>query len=110
MNKGQFKKGQGRSPNAGRKKGTPNKKREAILEVVAREGEDPLIVLARQTKSPDEDKRIYAAVQLMPYCHPKLSAIEISEDPESPVGDALADKHLAKLKELHVAAAKERKK
>lgn len=105
---GKFQPGQKKLPNAGRKAGTPNKRTQAILELV-REYGDPLLVLAAELKNPEYDKRIYAADKLMPYCYPKLTAVQVSNDPENPIGQT-HDRLKQELIEVMRKAKEERSK
>lgn len=77
----QFKKGQPRPPNAGRKKGSLNKATErklGYIENVRVSGKDPITFFADilRDEAMPLDIRMVAAKELAPYMHPKLSSIE----------------------------------
>jgi hypothetical protein len=95
----------------GRKKGTPNKARQDLWAICQKHKCDPfegMVILAMAEVDPD--KQFDKLERIAQYVIPKCKAIEISENPDAPIGGALADKHLAKVKELHLLASKERKR
>ncbi len=86
----------GARPNAGRKKGVPNKttverlqRRQALIEKAEAEGILPLeLMLATMRKSweaGNETEAFRQAVECAPYCHAKLSTTKVSGDPDAPV-------------------------
>jgi len=73
-----FTKGKARPANAGRKKGTPNKKTQDLLERCAQRGVDPFEVLLELCQSDDDAIRLQAAKEACKYIHPQRKAIEMS--------------------------------
>lgn len=72
-----FKKGAPRLPNAGRKKGAPNKRTVEIQEMIkAKIGMTlPEALMEYAAEHPRERKEIY--VELLPYVCPKLSSVQM---------------------------------
>jgi hypothetical protein len=94
----------------GKKKGTPNKDKQRVLDLCKQYGgKEPVEVLAIELNCGVPERAVWAADKLMPYCYPKLSSVVLAEDPANPFGEISENKFLDKIKELHVAAAKERK-
>ncbi len=82
-----FKKGQKRPPNAGRKKGSKNKRTRAKEAAIAASGLTPrefLLALMRNTRK-DLATRIQAAVAVAPYVHQRLAATTIETPPGRPL-------------------------
>lgn len=71
-----FEVGKPRHPNAGRKKGTPNKSSLPIEEVCRFHNCNPLEALIECMKDPEQ--RFNAAKELMQYLYPKRKALEVS--------------------------------
>lgn len=70
----------GKRPNAGRKKGTPNKATADRQKAVEDSGLTPLdymLAILRDEDMPT-DSRFEAAKAAAPYVHPKLSAVDVS--------------------------------
>ena len=71
----------------GRKKGTPNKTSATVRELLAAEGIDPIQKILREVEqllSPMD--RIYVWLKILPYTYPQLKSVEISGDPDAPIG------------------------
>jgi hypothetical protein len=72
----------GKRPGAGRKKGSATKKTREIAEKAMAEGLTPLEVMLRAMKEHIKAKRWDDAAAIAkdaaPYCHPKLSAVEMT--------------------------------
>jgi hypothetical protein len=77
----------GKRPGAGRKKGVPNKKTQAVLEKIAESGLTPLEYMLKVMRDEGEDshRRLTAAQAAAPYVHAKLSSIEVSGKDGGPV-------------------------
>jgi hypothetical protein len=69
----------------GRKKGTPNK-RSAVLIKAMESGESPLDYMLRVMRDSRAapERRDQMAKAAAPYIHPRLTAIEVSDNDESP--------------------------
>lgn len=77
-------KGTPRSPNAGRKKGTPNKKSQALIDKCNEFGVDPFAILLDFAKnSVDPKMKFDAAKEVSQYLYPKRKATEISMEEEN---------------------------
>ena len=72
----------GKRKGAGRPAGVPNKKTREVVEAVEESGETPLNYLLRvmRDKKKDLKDRIDAAKSAAPYCHAKLSNIEVTSE------------------------------
>lgn len=75
-------------PGAGRPKGSQNKSTVEQIEAVKATGMTPLEYLTSvyQDVGQDESKRIDAAKAAAPYVHAKLNSVELTGDPDKPVG------------------------
>ena len=74
-----FKVGDKRPPNAGRKKGTPNKKTKELLEVLGSfNPAEKLMQLYEE--SDDKDLKASIAKELMKYIYPQRKAVEMTGD------------------------------
>ncbi len=82
-----FKPGQARPPNAGRKKGTPNKARALLLDIATKElGVEPIVEMCRRYKTATDDKQAdFLLKEITSYCYPKPKAIEISGQDGEPI-------------------------
>jgi hypothetical protein len=80
MNDGQFKKGMPRPLGAGRKKGTLNRKTEALVEKCERMGIDLFEALLDLAKSPDPTIRLSALREAIQYIYPKRKAVELTAE------------------------------
>lgn len=74
-----FYKGMKRLEGAGRKKGTPNKRTEALFEKCERMGVDPFSALLEFVNHPDPMLRLAALKEICSYLYPKKKAIEVTE-------------------------------
>lgn len=78
-----------KNPNAGRKKGTPNKDKQALRERLAAMGCDPIDGMAKIAQEAMSEKDYPLAgnmfKELARYTYPALKAIELSSNPEQPV-------------------------
>lgn len=94
---GQFKPGHKKT--GGRQKGTPNKRtveRQRMLDKAKLDGTDPMsfaVSILRDPNMPFKERQ-WAAEQLFPYSHPKLSSIE------SRTGGATHEERLEMLRKL----------
>lgn len=99
-NNGKFKKGQKRPENAGRKKGTPNKRTAEIAERL--KGVDivgELLEIARTTEK--EETKVAVYKELLKYAYPQLKAVELDIDKSTGINIVVADKkHQKMLEEL----------
>lgn len=77
-----FEKGKPRHPNSGRKKGTPNKVTQSLMQIVEESGIDPFKRLLELTQSLDERIAVKACAEVCSYVYPKRKAIEHSFDPK----------------------------
>ena len=68
-----------RPEGAGRKKGTPNKRTEALFEKCERMGVDPFASLLEFANHPDPMLRLAALKEICSYLYPKKKAIEVTE-------------------------------
>jgi hypothetical protein len=70
----------GARPNAGRKKGSPNKTTQEQREAIKASGLTPLEYMLRVMRDEDQDeaRRLHAANMAAPYVHAKLSSVELS--------------------------------
>ena len=77
----------GLRPGAGRPAGSLNRKTREQVEAIEASGLTPLQYLTSvyQDEGADEARRIDAAKAAAPYVHPKLNAIELSGDKDSPL-------------------------
>lgn len=83
------KKGQGKTPGSGRKKGTPNKKTLAVAEAFAAAKLDPVRMLANALKKAPYDIKVKAALALMEFIYPKRKAVEITDDSPADEGTSV---------------------
>jgi len=69
----------------GRKKGTPNKRSVELIELLE-SGESPLHYMLRVMRDPKAgpERRDQMAKATAPYMHPRLTAIEVSDNDEIP--------------------------
>lgn len=82
-NGGQFQKGQKRPPNAGRKKGTPNKKTAQFKEILG--DFDTVVELKNLYATTDKDDLKFAICkEFLKYEYPQRKAVEIANDIELP--------------------------
>jgi hypothetical protein len=84
-----FKPGQKRPPNAGRKKGTPNKKTRELVAVLDELNVNPVQALIDLIPNLEEAKQADVYLKLLEYVYPKRRAIEVSADDN--MIDSLAD-------------------
>jgi hypothetical protein len=78
-----FKKGQPRPANAGRKKGTPNRKTQDLLAICERLGVNPfesMVQAAQEIIEPEA--RVNAWEKVCQYILPKRKAVEIANEDE----------------------------
>lgn len=77
----------GPRPGAGRPKGVPTRKNQALRDAVAKGGITPLdyLLSVMRNKQGDPEMRLDAAKAAAQYVHPKLAAIEHSGDRNAPV-------------------------
>ena len=70
----------GKNPNAGRRKGIPNKASRAKEDAIAQSGLTPLEYLLSVMRDEESTKgeRVDAAKAAAPYIHPKLMSTELS--------------------------------
>ena len=99
-NNGKFQKGQKRPENAGRKKGTPNKRTAEIVERL--KGVDivgELLEIARTAKKAETKIAVYK--ELLKYTYPQLKAVELDLDKSTGINIVVDDKkHKDMLEEL----------
>lgn len=69
-------KGEPRTPGSGRKKGTPNKRTQNLMEICAEEGIDPFRALCRSAK--ESERSLH---ELCQYVLPKRKALEHTFEP-----------------------------
>lgn len=80
---GKFKVGEKRPANAGRKKGTPNKKTKELIEILgAFNPAEKLVEIFNETD--DKDLKASIAKELMKYVYPQRKAVEMTGDIELP--------------------------
>ena len=80
---GKFKVGEKRPANAGRKKGTPNKKTKELIEILgAFNPAEKLVEIFNETD--DKDLKASIAKELMKYVYPQLKAVEMTGDVQLP--------------------------
>lgn len=62
----------------GRKKGTPNKRTQAVAKQAAAKGLTPIEFMLQVLRNPQStfEQRQWAANAAAPYCHPRLAAVE----------------------------------
>lgn len=78
---GQFKKGEARLPNAGRKKGTPNVKTLMLEKIFELNGYSPSEELLKLLPSLDEKDQAKVHLELMQYLYPKRKELpDLSEE------------------------------
>ena len=77
----------GRRAGAGRKPGVRNKKTIEILNAVESSGITPLEFLLSVMRDEEAERnvRMQAAQAAAPYCHSKLSSVEVSGDADNPL-------------------------
>lgn len=75
---GKFVKGAPRPPNAGRTKGTPNKKTQSLLELCESEGVNVFQAILKLCKHPDESIQFSALKEAAQYIYPKRKSLEHS--------------------------------
>jgi hypothetical protein len=76
-------KGQARPKDAGRKKGTPNKKTEALEEICARHGLNPFEGMVKLALEADDiNIRFNSLKEICQYLYPKRKALEVSSSNE----------------------------
>lgn len=70
----------GARPGAGRKKGSQNRLSKKNLEIAEKAGPTPLEFLLRVMNNDveDMDRRLDAAKAAAPYCHSKLTSVQVS--------------------------------
>ena len=79
-------KGKPRPKNAGRKKGTPNKRSQEALEIFRQQNFNPLIRMIKQAReTKDESIRASLLRELAQYAYPKRKAIEHSGPDGGPI-------------------------
>jgi len=74
----QYKKGDQRPQGSGRKPGSKNKKSFLVLEVLENNGIDIVQKIIDSLPSLQPQDQVKALIALLPYCFPKLTAIEVS--------------------------------
>jgi hypothetical protein len=93
-----------KTPGSGRKKGTPNKMTQSVMDICAEMGFDPvrgLVQLALTAE--DESNRVTAHKELMKYIYPQRKAVEHSGTIDTglqSIIDNLKDKTPEELKEI----------
>ena len=106
MNQGQFKKGLPRPVGAGRKRGSLNRKSEALIEKCERQGIDPFNALLELAASDDQNIKLSALKEICSYLYPKRLALDQSVEVSGPDGrpiemkavyDELSDVELGQL-------------
>lgn len=76
-------KGSIKTPGSGRKRGTPNRSTQRVLDLCLEvAGTEPVIVLAKALLDPEQCN--WAADKLMPYCYPKPVADGEQPDAHEP--------------------------
>lgn len=73
-----FEKGKPRHVNAGRKKGTPNKRTQLLSVAIENTSKNPFMVLFGLLDDKDKYLRLQAAKELCKYLEPALRAVEHS--------------------------------
>jgi hypothetical protein len=70
----------GKREGAGRKPGTPNKATQEQRDAIAASGLTPLeyMLQVMRDEAADETRRLEAAKSAAPFCHARLSAVELS--------------------------------
>ena len=74
-----------RMPGSGRKKGTPNKRSQAIIERIESSGKDPLAVMLDLLDDEDANLRFQASKELLGYLYAKRKAIEVTGADGAPI-------------------------
>jgi hypothetical protein len=80
MSRGTFKPGCPRPPNAGRKKGTPNKATQQLREILDAEGLDPAKKLAELLPNLTPEKQADICLKLMDFLYPKRKAVALTNE------------------------------
>lgn len=80
-----FQPGAPRLPNAGRKKGTPNKKTLKLIEIMDELKYDPARALIELLPELDPKDKAFVHVKLMEYKYPKRRPEDADGDPENPI-------------------------
>ena len=75
-----FTKGAPRPANAGRKKATPNKRSLLVREILEANSIDLVPQLIARINQLPHNSQIPFLMQLLPYCYPRLTAVEVSGD------------------------------
>lgn len=81
----------------GRQKGTPNKKTADLFALCEKRGVVPFEKLLEFMSHPDPSFALRATEIACSYLYPKRKQIELSEDPDAPIGEALAEKATEKI-------------
>ena len=85
----------GRRPGAGRKKGSLTRKTREIANQAAEEGVSPLEVMLKAMRvyydAGDYANAATFAAAAAPYCHPRLSAVQVRGDGLGPVIQVICD-------------------
>jgi|SRR6185437_457708 len=90
-----FKPGDPRPPNSGRKKGKPNKKTEALHELLLASGLEPVENLKRLLPTLEPEKQADVYLKLLEFIYPKRKAVEITiEDIPDEVFEKEAERRL----------------
>lgn len=81
-----------KTPGSGRKKGTPNKSRETLLEICARRGVVPFEALIEIYQTAEKEETQLAAIkEAAKYIYPQLKAIEHSGEINNPYLELSSD-------------------
>lgn len=72
---------------AGRPKGTPNRKTVQLQNDIEQSGLTPLEFMLQVMRDPEQDqgRRLHAANMAAPYCHAKLSSVELTGKDGAPM-------------------------
>ncbi|MGE4131898.1 MAG: hypothetical protein AB7F86_09680 [Bdellovibrionales bacterium] len=77
MHNGQFKKGEPRPPNAGRRAGVPNKRNKAVRDLIEESGKNPIATMLDLLDHPEVGIRFQAAKELASYMYAKPRTLEV---------------------------------
>lgn len=77
-----FKPGMPRPANAGRKKGTPDKKSLLVKEILENNGINLVEKILNELPELSSNDRVKALVQMLPYVYPKLVSAELTTNDE----------------------------
>jgi len=94
---------------SGRQKGTLNKRTQTAIELMDASGKDPIEFMIELMGNEDKHLAFAAAKELAQYKYSKRRAIEISEDPNKPLGASSDKARLAEYREKVQTLLNERK-